>query len=161
MMNFQIKRNPQTTSPSVGKEKKATSSVQPLNTRWMSQQGAAKKASLKNTSNELNMSNYATEEKGLKIKPVSRWPSVSDPGQAKEPDLWERAQLLWEKGSIEQIPGECCRIMLCLFLPSYWLSWLFQQPTFLSLRGMLPDVHRAILSPLQTQLGRDWSLWVC
>lgn len=47
----------------------------------MSQQGAAKKkkACLKSSSDELNMSNYATVQLGLKINPTSHWASISDP----------------------------------------------------------------------------------
>lgn len=53
--------------------------MQPLNIRWMSQLGAAHKACLKNSSNELNMSNYATGEKGLKINPaLHQWPSQGE-----------------------------------------------------------------------------------
>lgn len=51
--------------------------------------------------------------------------------------------------------------MPCLFLPFRWLIHLFQQPTFLSLTGMMPDVHQAILSPLQPEMGKGNNPYGC
>lgn len=55
--------------------------------------------------------------------------SVTQSKQSAWP-LRKRTAHTREKRNQEQIPGDVCRIMLCLFLPIGWLRRLFQQPTF-------------------------------
>lgn len=87
-MNCQIKVSPWITSSRLRVKKEKHSNCNATSKHKMNESArCCEKACLKNSSNELNMSNYATRERGLKINPVSDWPLIRDPVEAKEPDL--------------------------------------------------------------------------